>query len=70
MLQVKNQTVKIAQQLQQQTEEHDKEIMEIRLTAVANTVKETVKKSKAQNPKRKKAEENDINEISSNKYLQ
>jgi len=48
-IEVKIQTVKIAQQLQQETEDYDKEIMETRLTAVANTVKEVMKKAKAQN---------------------
>jgi len=50
---VKNQTVKIAQQMQQRTEDHDKEIMETRFTVVAYNLKETAKKGKAQNRKRK-----------------
>jgi len=42
--------------------------METRVTAVANNVKETEKKVKAQNRKRKKkAEEDDINNMSNNK---
>jgi len=41
--------------------------METRLTAVANTVRETVKKAKEKNQKREKAEEDDINNMSSNK---
>jgi len=44
--------------------------METRVTIVANSVKETVKKTKAQNRRRKTSEEDDINNMSNSKYLQ
>jgi len=57
-------------QLQQRTEDYATEIMITRVTAVADILKETVKKAKAQNRKREKTEKDDINNIANNKYLQ
>ena len=44
----------MAQQLKQKTEDHDKEIMEVKYVAIATVVKDTVKKAKIKARKQKK----------------